>query len=168
VSRGKIKIKDAIETYSRLLLPEGIGEILLELPKDTNYADIFTEGVMAIFKIDSFFFSRNKSMSREHLVDLPDEFALCRLESPSSYIQAAAKIYQEVSKDSKLAKKYGEINLSFIQYLKSSELIVAIIQCIREDSSLNIVNVGEIFKSSNIRNINVTDDDVQVDLYLTY
>ena len=65
VSRGKIKVLEAIQMFKKLLLPDGIGEILMALPREIEYADLLCEGVRAIFDIDIQFFSRQKSMTRK-------------------------------------------------------------------------------------------------------
>jgi hypothetical protein len=101
-------------------------------------------------------------MSRQDLVLLPLEFALDRPENPRSYLEAAALIYQEISRDPVLAKSYGDSDLTFLQRIKTPELVLALVQAIREDGSLHIVNVGEIFRSNKTEDIHVTDDDVQV------
>jgi F-box and leucine-rich repeat protein 2/20 len=162
VSRGKIKVLEAIYMFKKLLLPEGIGEILMALPRDTAYAHLVCEGLGTIFEMDSLFFSRNKSMTRADLVNIPDEYALCSPENPKVYIHIAAKVYQEVSRDARLVRNYGDVDLSFLSYIKTSELVVSLIQCIKNDSALNVVNVGEMFKAAKLKEINITDDDVQV------
>lgn len=162
VSRGKVKVLEAVHMFKKLLLPEGIGEILMALPREAEFANIVCEGLLAIFEMDSLFFSRNKSMTRADLVHLPAEFALALAENPPKYLHVAAAIYQEVSRDTKLAKNYGEVDFSFLPYIKTPELVVSLVQCIREDASLHVVNVGEMFRSVKQKDINIVDDDVQV------
>lgn len=93
VSRGKIKVLEAIATFKTLLLPEGIGEILMALPREIEYANLVCEGIKAILSVDSLFFSRNKTMTQADLVNLPEEFALQRPENPREFVEATAMMY---------------------------------------------------------------------------
>ena len=76
VAGAKIKVMEAISQYIRLNLPDGIGEILLELPRDPEYAEIMSFGFLSIKKLDASFFSRGTSLTRADMVLLPMIYGL--------------------------------------------------------------------------------------------
>jgi len=83
-------------------------------------------------------------------------------DAPPKYLHIAARIFQEVSRDPSLAKNYGEVDLQFIQLIKTPELVVALIRSVQEDVNLHLLNVGELFKSVNRTDMNITDEDVLI------
>merc|ERR1711871_959096 len=162
IGRGKIKVLESIEMFKKQQLADGIGEIMMAMPRNAEYADLICEGLMAIFEIDMQYFSRQKSMTRKDLVPIPYEYALDNVENPPKLLATAARIFQEVVRDPTLAKNYGDVDLQFIQLIKTPELVVAIIKSVIEDVNLHILNVGELYKSAGRTNINITDEDVQI------
>ena len=129
-SSGAItKIMEAIAKFSRLNLPEGIGEILLELPRDPEFAGIVSFGFLSMKKLDNSFFSRGTSLSRKDMIMMPQIFGLDHPRSPADYIATAGGMYKEVCRDFELRMSYGDIDLSWladITYVQFIEMVEGI------------------------------------------
>ncbi len=126
--------------FSNQLLPEGIASILMDLPKVVEYSEIVCDGFRSILKCDPLFFSRSGPMRRADLVRFPREFALDTAESPPYFFETAAMMYQEVVKDPSLVRSFGDVDIHWIQYLKSPELVVAVVRCSEDDVGLQVLH----------------------------
>ena len=162
VSKGKLKVIQAIDKFKSIGVPEGIAAIFKALPVEAEYALLACRAFQAIKFLDRSFFMRHLNMTRKDLVHIPHGFALDHPGNPQEYIDAAAGIYSEVSRDHALSFSYGETDLSWISSITSSELIVALVRHARDDKSLKMLRVGELFKSVGRDKLSVTDDDVAV------
>ena len=114
-SGAEVKILQAISKYYILNLPEGIGEILLDLPKDPAFAAIMSYGFASIKELDPHFFSRSVSLTRKDMVMLPQIFGLDHPRSPADHIAAASGIYREVVREHELRTAYGGVDLTWLQ-----------------------------------------------------
>ena len=75
--------------FKKQILPDGIGEIMMALPREVEYADLVCEGLQAIFDVDMQYFSRQKSMTRQDLVTIPAEYALDKVDNPPLFLKTA-------------------------------------------------------------------------------
>ena len=162
VSTGKLKILSAIDEFQKISNPDGIAEILLLIPPEAQYANLVCAAFNSIVAIDKSYFTRGRVMTRKDLVPLPRTYALDHPTNNPFFIDTAAGIYREVVRDVALSFSYGDMKLDWLADLQCSELIVALIKHAFEDASLDIVQIGAIFKQSLRSNINITDEDVAV------
>lgn len=162
ISKGKLKVLEAIDRFKAVGVPEGAAAILKAIPHDGEYALLVCRAFQAVKSLDKYFFSRGLNMSRADLALLPQIFGLDFPGNPQEYIDAAAGIYSEVCRDHTLAFSYGETDVSWVGELSSSELVIALLRHAREDKSLKLVQVGELFKSVGREKISITDDDVAI------
>ena len=162
MSKGILKVIEAIDRFKAIGVPAGIATILKNIPMEATYAMLVCKAFNAIKFLDRMYFVRGGAMSRKDLVNIPHGFALDYPGNSQEYIDTAAAIYAEVIRDSSLTFAYGEADLSWLCELQSSELIVAVVRQAREDRNLKIMRVGELFKSVGRSTINVTDHDVSV------
>ena len=162
VSKGKLKVLEAIDRFKAIGVPEGAAAILKAIPHDSEYALLVCRAFTAVKSLDKYFFSRGINMSRADLVHIPQIFGLDNPGNPQELIDAAAAIYSEVCRDHALAFSYGETDVSWVSELTSSELVIALLRHAREDKSLKLVQVGELFKSVGRDKISITDEDVSV------
>ena len=162
VSRGKLKVLEAIERFKAIGVPEGAAAILKAIPHDGEYAILVCRAFQAVKALDKYFFTRGLNMSRADLAHLPQNFGLDFPANPQEYIDTAAAIYSEVCRDTTLAFSYGETDVSWVGELASSELVIALLRHAREDKSLKLIQVGELFKSVGREKISITDDDVSI------
>ena len=165
--KGKAKVKAAIVDFTDRMVPLGIAEIISKLPVEVHFSDLVSFGFLNIIKIDSHFFAKGLGMSRKDLIQFPKKFGLDLTGSPELYTRAAARMYQEVMIDSTLAYVYGDTDLSWVKWLKSPALIVAVVSQMQEDNQAQTVNVGELFKQESNGGKNplkdsIYDGDVQV------
>jgi hypothetical protein len=123
-SGAKLKIRDAIVKFREINLPEGIGEIVLQLPKDPQYGDLVSFGFLTMKGLDHLYFSRGESLKRSDMTWLPQVFGLDHPRSPADYIAAAAGMYQEVCKDFNLHFVYADVDLQWLYRLTSPELVL--------------------------------------------
>jgi hypothetical protein len=166
VSKGKLKVQEAIKRFHVLGLPEGIAEIVKYLPRDTEFADLVCQGFVAMYNIDRLFFSRGtSSVTRADLVKLPLLYNLDYPSNPKEFIATAARIYQEVAKDIDLRSSYGEIDLGWIGDLKCPELIISLVRYAAEETNLKVIKMGEMFKKAGWEIISATDEDVETVVY---
>lgn len=162
VSTGKLKILGAIEEFQKISNPDGIAEILLLIPPEAQYANLVCAAFNSIVAIDKSYFTRGRVMTRKDLVPLPRTYALDHPSNNPYFIDTAASIYREVVRDVSLSFSYGEMKLDWLADLHCSELVVALIKHAFDDASLDIVQIGAIFKQSLRSNISITDEDVSV------
>jgi hypothetical protein len=162
LSQGKEKVLYVVNDLRQRHNTEGIAEILKSLPQRGEYADIVCAAFSAIMSVDALFFTRGRNMSRSDLVHYPKIFFLDDDTNPQEYLNTAAAIYQEVVRDSQLEYIYGEVHLRWISALHSAELVIAIVQHAVEDSNLNVVVAGKLFKQNIRDEVNITDHDVEV------
>jgi len=162
VSKGKVKVMQAIDKFKAIGIPEGIAAILKCLPLEAEYGILAVKAFSAIKFLDKSFFIRHLNMVRKDLVHLPAGFALDAPSNPKEFIDVAAGMYAEVVRDHSLSFAYGETDLSWMASLNSSELIVALVRHARDDKSLKMVRVGELFQAVGRTKLTVTDDDVAV------
>lgn len=160
ISRGKLKVIEAIEEFLARRIPEGIAEILMSLPRDSEFANIVVCGYQAIKFLDNDFFMGEMSMSRKDLVDIPRVYSLDYPGNPQECIDCASEIFKDVSRDSHLCFAYGEVDLGWLPEVKCSELVIALVKYASEDKNLNFLKVGEMFKAAGRDTVNITDDDV--------
>eukprot|EP01038_Epipyxis_sp_PR26KG_P005892 gene5892-8130_t len=136
-------------------------------------------------KKESFFSRSIISLTRKDLVYLPFIFGLTEANSPVSYWEAAAYMFQEVMKDMDLIYVYGELDLRWLPELNNPLLVISLVKHAEEDRHLKVMKIPDMFKSagfdmdedydnnndnnnnnneSQSRNsvISVTDDDVLV------
>lgn len=162
VSKGKVKVMQAIDKFKAIGIPEGIAAILKCLPLEAEYGILAVKAFSAIKFLDKSFFIRHLNMIRKDLVHLPAGFALDAPSNPKEFIDVAAGMYAEVVRDHSLSFVYGETDLSWMASLTSSELIVALVRHARDDKSLKMIRVGELFQAVGRTKLSVTDDDVAV------
>lgn len=164
VSRGKLKTMQAIDRFAEWNASQGIAEILMALPRQLEFSSLACYAFGAIKKVDPGFFSReDNSMSRKDLVHLPRTYGLDEPENNSQeYLEAAAKMYQETVKDTKLRFAYGEMDLSWIADLHSPELVISLVRHTCEVGNLKMLRVGAMFREAGKENISVQDHDLQV------
>jgi hypothetical protein len=62
----KLKILDMIQQFKGMRLGNAIAEILREVPKDAEFADIVAVGFLSIRAVDSSFFSGSQSLQVCH------------------------------------------------------------------------------------------------------
>ena len=162
VSKGKVKVMQAIDKFKAIGVPEGIAAILKALPLEAEYGILAVKAFSAIKFLDRSFFMRHLNMTRKDLVHIPAGFALDAPQNTKEFIDVAAGMYAEVVRDHDLSFSYGETDLSWMSALMSSELIVAIVKHAREDKSLKMLRVGELFKAVGRTKLSVTDEDIAV------
>lgn len=165
ISRGKAKLMDAIKTFRDRMIPLGIAEIIRSLPPEIHFAELVSVGFLAIQSIDSHFFAVGEGLSRQDLVTIPKKFGLDLPNSPAIYTEAAAGIYQEVVLDPKLSDVYGDTKLTWVKWLVSAALVVAIVTQVQEDPEAQSVCVGKMFQSAATKRaggIKLIDEDLKV------
>lgn len=162
ISKGKLKVLEAIDRFKAIGVPAGIAAILKATPQEAQYAMLACKAFSAIKFLDRMYFVRGSIMSRKDLVTMPMGFALDYPGNSQEYIDAAAAMYAEVIRDSSLSFVYGDTDLNWIVELECPELIVAIVRQAREDRNIKVMRVGELFKTVGRESINVTDHDVSV------
>jgi hypothetical protein len=162
MSKGKLKILEAIDRFKSIGVPAGIAAILKNIPMESQYAMLVCKAFNAIKFLDRMYFVRGSLMARKDLVNYPHGFALDYPGNSQEYIDTAAAIYCEVIRDSSLSFVYGETDLNWVTELECPELIVAIVRQAREDRSIKVMRVGELYRSVGRETINVTDHDVSV------
>ena len=162
VSKGKVKIMHAIDKFKAIGVPAGIAAILKALPLEAEYGILAVKAFSAVKFLDKAFFMRQFTMSRKDLVHLPAGFALDSPANPKEFIDVAAGMYAEVVRDHSQAFVYGETDLSWLSELTSSELIVSLVKHARDDKSLKMVRVGELFKAVGRTKLSVINDDVAI------
>jgi len=162
IARGKAKIKNAIDDFKNRMLPLGIAEIIMALPVEYRFADLVCHGFLAIRQIDSQFFASSVGVTRKDLVQLPRKFGLEIPDSPEVYTEAAAGIYKEVTKDYDCAEVYGDINMSWINDLKSHHLTTALVSQLAEDSECRSVVISQLYQACPKNIPTLHDDDVKV------
>jgi hypothetical protein len=141
---GMNKIRSAIRDYQSRLVPLGIAEILMAIPVEYRYAVLICEGFQAIKKIDPQFFSRNEGMTRKDLITMPFKFGLDLPESPELYLETAAMMYREVVKDYECSECYGDVNMSWIQEIKSHHLVVALVTQLSQESEMRTMRITQL------------------------
>jgi hypothetical protein len=147
-SGAKLKIRDAMVKFRDINLPEGIGEIILQLPRDPAYGDLVAFGFLTMKRLDALYFSRGTSLTRADMVTLPTAFGLDHARAPADYISAAAGMFQEVCKDFNLHYAYGDVDLQWLYKLKSPELVLALVKNAQEDHTMRSLNCGDMFRAS--------------------
>ena len=162
ISRGKLKVLQAIDRFRAIGVPEGAAAILKAIPHDSEYALLVCRAFQTVKTLDRYFFSRGLNVTRQDLAQLPQIFGLDYPGNPQEYLDTAAAIYSEVCRDHTLAFSYGETDVSWVGELTSSELVVALLRHARDDKSLKLVQVGEMFKTAGRTKISITDEDVAV------
>ena len=165
IARGKAKIRHAIDDFKNRFLPLGIAEMLMAIPVEYRFADLVAKGFLAILEVDRDFFSRGEGMTRNDIISFPRKFGLEIPDSPKLYIEAAAAMYQEVSKDVDCGGAYGPMPLLWLQYLKSPHLVVAIISQLQEESEPRNICISKLFKECPQEVDTVIDEDVEVSIF---
>ena len=159
---GKTKILDMIKQFQGMRLGNAVAEIMREVPRDAEHADIIASGFLSLRAMDPNFFSKSLTLQRRDLVHLPFDFALVSPESPALHWEAAAYIFREVVRDTELMYVYGELDLRWLPELQSAPLVISIVKAAMEDKNLRIVKLAEIFKDAGLTDMAVSDDDVLV------
>lgn len=162
IARGKNKIKNAILDFQNRRLPLGIAEILRAIPLEYRFADLVCQGFLAILEVDRHFFASSEGLTRKDVVLFPKHFGLDIPDSPDVYIQAAAAIYKEVTKDHDCAEVYGDVNMAWISDLKSSHLTVALVSQLAEDPESRSMKISELYQANPISIASLQDSDVKV------
>ena len=172
LSTGKIKIMQAIDQFQSRNIALGIAEILISIPHSIEYQDIVCKAYNALISVDKYFFTKGTSISRSDLVHVPADFDLDNPINPDEYIKTAALIYQEVVRDSSLSFSYGEVDLSWITELTSTQVICALVRSTKDDANLSMIKIGSMFGNNgnvfssskktvkNRKPITINDDDV--------
>jgi hypothetical protein len=148
IETGVNKIKRAIQDFKSRLVPLGIAEILMAIPVEYRFAELLCHGFQAIKKIDSQFFSRNEGMTRKDLITLPFKFGLDLPDSPNLFLETAAMIYKEVVRDYECSECYGDVDMAWIQELKSSQLVVALVSQLSQESEMRTMRISQLFSDS--------------------
>jgi hypothetical protein len=159
---GRVKILDMIMQFKSMKLGNAIAEILREIPREPENADLVSKGFLALRGVENNFFSKSVTLQRADLVHMPFEFALLSPESPAEHWEAAAYIFREVVRGSELMFVYGEQDLRWLPELQSAPLIISIVKAAMEDKNLRVVKIAELFHDAGLQNLAVNDDDVQV------
>ena len=165
---GKVKIADVIQQFKGMGQGNVVAEILREIPREPENADLVSKGFLGLRAIDANFFSKSETLQRTDLVHLPFDFALLSPESPAEHWEAAAYIFREVVKDSELMYVYGEMDLRWLPQLQSAPLVISIVKAAMEDKNLRVIKIAEIFHDAGLTDMAVNDDDVQVPSYLQH
>lgn len=159
---GKHKILDMIQQFKGMRLGNAVAEILREVPREPEHADLVAKGFLILREIDANFFSKSLTLQRKDLLMMPFEFALLSPESPSQHWEAAAYLFREVVRDVELMYAYGELDLRWLPELQSAPLVISIVKAAMEDKSLRVVKIAELFHDAGLKDMEVTDDDVLV------
>lgn len=159
---GKVKILDMIQRFKGMKQGNTIAEILREVPREPENAEVVSRGFLSLRNMENNFFSRSVTLRRSEIVHLPFDFALLSPESPPHHWEAAAYIFQEVVRDSQLMYAYGELDLRWLPDLQSAPLIISLVKAAMEDKNLRIVKLSEIFSDAGLQDMAVNDDDVLV------
>lgn len=162
VSQGKEKVIVVIEDLCRRHNTDGIAEILKNIPPRVEYSALLCLAFNSIVSIDGNYFSKGRGLTRRELVYLPKLFFLDEDFNPVEYLVTAAKIYQEVVKDPALEYIYGEVQLKWITELNSPHLIISIVKSAIEDTNLNFVVAGRLFKNNIYGEVSISDHDIEV------
>jgi hypothetical protein len=162
IARGKAKIRHAIEDFKNRFLPLGIAEMLMALPVEYRFADLVAQGFLAILEVEPDFFSRNEGMTRQDIIPFPRKFGLEILDSPLLFTEAAAAMYQQVSKDIECGGAYGPMTLLWLEHVKSPHLVVAVISQLQEEGEPRSVCISKLFKDCPQEVSSLRDEDVEV------
>lgn len=168
ISQGKEKVIAVIEDFCRRHNTDGIAEILKHMPLRGEYSELVCLAFNSIISVDQNYFAKERSLSRKDLIFIPKKFFLDDEFNPSEYQSTAARIYQEVVKESSLEYVYGEVQLKWITDLLSPQLIIAVVNSAMEDTNLNFIVAAKLFKNSNIDQVDITDHDIEVSSYTEF
>jgi hypothetical protein len=159
---GKVKILDMIQQFKGMKQGNAIAEILREVPREPEHAEVISRGFLSLRDLGNNFFTRSVTLRRADIVHLPFDFGLMSPESPAHHWEAAAYVFREVVRDSELMFVYGELDLRWLPELQSAPLIISLVKAAMEDKSLKIVKLAEVFRDAGLEDMAVNDDDVQV------
>ena len=162
IQTGINKIKLAINDFKSRLVPLGIAEILMAIPVEYRFAELICHGFLAIKQIDPQYFSKNEGMTRKDLVTIPFKFGLDLPDSSDLFIETASLIYKEVVKDYECSESYGDINMSWIQEIKSHHLTVALVSQLSKESEMRTMKISQLYQKCPREIYNLHDEDIHV------
>ena len=162
ISMGKESVATVIDDFRRRQITDGIAEILKCIPLRGEYSELACLAFNSIISADESYFTKGKSLSRKDLIYMPKKFFLDDEFNPTEYITTAARIYQEVVKESSLEYVYGEVQLKWISDLLSPHLVIAIVNSAMEDTNLNFIVAAKLFKNRSTDLVDITDHDIEV------
>ena len=90
MSKGILKVIEAIDRFKAIGVPAGIATILKNIPMEAHYAMLVCKAFNAIKFLDRMYFVRGGAMSRKDLVNIPHGFAPDYPGNSQEYIDTAA------------------------------------------------------------------------------
>lgn len=139
------ELKNIIKHFESLSILEPLLEILKELPSNPLLASIFVDILLIIKRKDRKIFNKTLTFNKKNLVNLPFLYGITAPNLDKRYYEAASFLFQIVLKDPNLHFSYGDINLSFINEIRSPQLIIYLILHSYYDKQLKVLEFSSFF-----------------------
>ncbi|CAM9295251.1 unnamed protein product [Chrysoparadoxa australica] len=152
------RVIEAVEELIDLCNWDALSEVLIRLPDDPTYLEVFCRAFNATVQGCPGYFSSSEYLPLDKLAFMPKKFHLTEKLDDPQVISTAAEVFRLVLSDLRFATQYGDINLSWLPKVKSDSAVVTMVSSAQEDEDVRIIDLNKYKLDTS----DVDDGDVQV------